>query len=358
MKKTKKLFAILTMGAIVLTIVFVVQNAVFAEGMSTVSVVLHGTDGMNISDADADVSATIVSFTPTAEINTDDGIQINFESDFDIASVVNDDVTVGQANGGTDITKGTAAVSGQNLQIPITTEGDNPDGAVTVSLSNSHVHTPTTPGTYTVTITTWDLGDDGAFGGAGADADTLEDNGAAAVVIGTNQVEITGNVDPTLTLTLSGNTCALGTLSATNIKTCNYSTTVGTNAASGYSAKIKADGGLRNGATSITDVSDDNVTPGSEEYGVSTTMSGETIDQINDADENALYQQADCTHMNDQAVHAMTAHPLNTGDQDFANSSGPVSSSVAYLCHAAGITGTTPAGTYTQLVTITVIGNF
>jgi hypothetical protein len=357
MKIHKKLRFLLVVTAIFLAVIFVSQGVVKAAGLSALSVILQDGSGNNLSDATTAVPNTFVNFTPSTGINTDDGIQINFASDFDISDVVDGDVALAQGTSPA-ITKGTAAVDGQDLQIPITTESDTPDGAVAVSISGSHITTPTTPGTYTVTVTTWDLGDDGAFGGTGADLDVLEDTGAAAIVIGTNTVNIYGTVDPTLSLALSANSCDLGTLSITNIKTCQYNTTVSTNGHNGYNAYIVADGDLRNGATSITNVGDGTVTPASEEYGVSTTDSGRNISIINDANSDTFYTSADCTALNNQGVIAMDASALSTSDKTFGHSSGPVSSSVFTMCHAAGITGTTPAGSYNQLVTITVVAGF
>jgi hypothetical protein len=173
-----------------------------------------------------------------------------------------------------------------------------------------------------------------------------------------NEVNISASVDPSLSLALSSTTCDLGTLSAANIKTCNYNSTVSTNAANGYSAYIKADGAFRSATHNITDVGDGAVTATSEEYGVSTTLAAETISQINDADGDFGYTSADCTTMDSQSAIEATSAAITTGDQTFASSAAPINADVATLCHAVGITPTTPAGSYAQLVTITVTGNF
>ncbi len=350
MSKRKKFFSIVLIFFLAIGSFMIFQD-VFAGGMSSVSVTLT-----DYTVSATPINTTIV-FDPDGSVNSNDGIQINFQSDFDISSVVDGDISVTQTNSGTDITKGTASVSGQNLQIPITTESDTPSGQITIIITNNNIVNPTSSSTYLITISTYDLGADNAFGGSDGDADTLEDQGAAAIVIGSNLVTISGTVDPSLSLTLSGNTCALGTLSASNVQTCSYSTTVSTNATSGYTASIKDDGNLRNSTNDINDVSDGTVDYGNEEYGIATSASGQNILQLQDANTDTNYTDADCTAL-DGGTTAVNASGLTTSNQSFASTSAPVDSDVVYLCHSASVSGTTPAGAYSHIVTITAIGNF
>ncbi|MCX6746223.1 MAG: hypothetical protein NTX00_04395 [Candidatus Parcubacteria bacterium] len=174
----------------------------------------------------------------------------------------------------------------------------------------------------------------------------------------TGQVNLTAEVDPSLTLTLTSNACDLGSFDSINLKTCSYGAEVSTNGSSGYTALIKADGNLRNATNSITNVSGGSVIAATESYGLATTQPSQAISQINDANSDTFYNQADCTALNNQGSTAMTASALTTSDQTFASSSSPIASDTTYLCHAVAITGATPAGAYSQLVTITVVGNF
>jgi len=364
MKKKMKFFYIFMAIAIILGGGFVAQNVAQAVGgLSAVSVTYHDASGNNVSAVSTAINTTTISFTPDSTLNTGDGILIQFDnSDLSVAPVVDGDVTVTQAHTTTDITKGVAIVTGFGLQnvlaITIDTESDTPGGAVTITIANSHMTTPAASGTQKITISTWDLGADGDWGGGpGVNADTIKDGSYAAVVIGTNQVNITGTVDPTLTLNLSDTTCSLGTLSTAGLSTCSYDSTVSTNASSGYTAYIKADGTLRNATNHITDVADGTVgvtnTGGvstEEEYGVSTSMASETIAENDTA--------ITCANLASQLTDAMPGSALTTSDQTYASSSGPVSADAATLCHAAVITGTTPAGVYAEVVTITVVGNF
>lgn len=177
---------------------------------------------------------------------------------------------------------------------------------------------------------------------------------------GANEVNISASVDPTLTFELSDTSCALGTMTPSDIKTCQYSTTVSTNAVAGYTSYIKADGEFRKGSDSIAAVADGAVTAGGDgaghgEYGVSQTngAGGLDIDRLDTP--SAGY----CTSLNDQhALEAGVASALSTSDQSYALSLSPVDGEETTLCHSVGIDAATPAGTYSQLVTLTIVANF
>jgi hypothetical protein len=67
-------------------------------------------------------------------------------------------------------------------------------------------------------------------------SDGLTDTGTSG------QVTITGNIESTLSYTLSSADCNLGVFSSTKIKTCNYNSQVSTNGILGYIAYIRVDG--------------------------------------------------------------------------------------------------------------------
>lgn len=171
---------------------------------------------------------------------------------------------------------------------------------------------------------------------------------------GVNEVNISASVDPTLTFELSDTSCTLGTMTPTDLKTCNYSTTVSTNAVGGYTSYIKADGTFRKGSDTITAVSDAAVTAGGNEYGVSTTNASATIGYLGGTHDASYCASLDSQHTYEAGV----ASALSTSDQSYAASTAPVDGEETTLCHSAGINASTPAGTYSQLVTLTVVGNF
>ena len=172
--------------------------------------------------------------------------------------------------------------------------------------------------------------------------------GSLAVPIMTDdQVTVSATVDATITSALSSTACALGTLTDSSIQTCNYTNTVSTNASSGYSSTIIEDGNLRDGANDIDDeTGDTDVDQGSEEYGVS---SNDTTgaQAIVDTDGSG------CDGTDPEAASAITGTA-----QEYADDTVPVSAQVTTLCHAASITATTPAGSYSHLVTPITTGTF
>ena len=70
---------------------------------------------------------------------------------------------------------------------------------------------------------------------------------------------------------LNGTTAALGTLTASTIKTVVSQIEVTTNSQDGYTVAVYEDSQLLSAGDDIDDVADGTVTIGSEEYGISTT---------------------------------------------------------------------------------------
>jgi len=287
----------------------------------------------------ADPVTYTIKFDPVTNVDASWNVKLTFESGVDLATntVGDSDISISSASG--TITKGTATVSSQLVTIPISSVS-SPDGIYTVTIAN--IVNPGSAGDYTVDIVT----DNGS-----TDQDSAS---AAAYVIGDNTVDITGTVDPTLTLTLSTTTCALGVLSSSTIETCSYDATVSTNASSGYSGYLQSDAGLVSGSNEITGVADSAVSAGAEEYGVG-------VDTTDTTSAFSDYSGTDTCANLDGGTTDVPANALDNSAQTFATASAPVdgsSTGVTTLCHAASITGTTPAGSYTQTVTVTVVGNF
>lgn len=172
------------------------------------------------------------------------------------------------------------------------------------------------------------------------------------------QVTVTAEVPNTLSVNLSSNTCAFGTFDPLKVKTCAYSVRVSTNASSGYIAYIKTNANLASASHSMNNTSNGKVEAQIEAYGVATTKAGQTITQINDANNDSLFNENDCTYLNNQSSVYMTAWPLSESEQSFASANSSVSEDVTFLCHGVAISGTTPAGTYQQISLVTVINNF
>ena len=171
------------------------------------------------------------------------------------------------------------------------------------------------------------------------------------------QIEISASVEPSLSLSLPSATSNLGTFNVSNIVTGVYNISVSTNGSGGYSTYLRADGQLRNATNNITDVTGGAVADGTEAYGVSTTKASQDIAQINDANNDTFYTAADCTTMNGNTITA-NASAITTSDQQFASADSPISDDETSLCFAVAISGNTPAGSYSQILNLTVVANF
>lgn len=133
--------------------------------------------------------------------------------------------------------------------------------------------------------------------------------------------------DPSISVTISTNTISFGSLSSGSVSTSSLNITVATTGNNGYTSTIKSDGPLKNiDNDTIPAVTDGSVTAGSEEYGMRTSG---TDGQFNSSD---------------------TA--ITTSPQTFAQKNTSTTGETTTLTFKTAISPTTPAGTYSQAVTI------
>jgi hypothetical protein len=144
----------------------------------------------------------------------------------------------------------------------------------------------------------------------------------------------------------------LGTFLSSQINTCSYDVTINTNAGTGYIAYVRDDGNLRNATDDINDSADNATTVGSEEYGVATSNYNYASLDIDQS-----ITKVDCTARNGGTT-AVPSVGMNGTDYSFASETGPVANDLTTLCHSASIAATTPAGVYSQTLTITAVGQF
>jgi|GEM_PF-2651118 len=160
-------------------------------------------------------------------------------------------------------------------------------------------------------------------------------------------VTVTGTVDPIISFTLTGNTCGLGSLSTSEVRTCPIEITVQTNATSGYVASIRDvnNGTLNSGVNTIASQS---VTLGAgggethEGFGITSSAATGTVTN-----------NATCATSANRAVTGITS-----SNQSVAINTAPTLSDVTTICVGAIISDVTPAGSYTDTAMITVVGNF
>jgi len=304
-------------------------------------------DTMSRLKLSASSNHTIVFTTPSG-VAALQKIKVTFAAGFSLTGVVFGDIDL--LDDGSDLTlagtcSGTtwgAAVASQVITFTSCSGTIAASSVITIKIGTNAagpgVHQITNPGSsgsnvINLAITT------------AADADV--DTGALAVAImDEDQITVTATVNPSITSVLSGAgypTCALGTLTISQVYGCTYINTVNTNATSGYSASLTENHNPQSGADDIND-SDGTVNANNEEYGIA---SSDTTNTAGVAD----YDGA-CGGGASELASAIV------GTETYANDTGPVSGQATTVCHAAAVSGTTPAGSYSHTVTHITTGNF
>lgn len=332
---------------------------------------------ITITPQSSDVSTSInycFGWSSQDDLDAGKNIIFRFASEFDISSLTADEVYF--YNGSSDCTTGgrqgeASAVADNDRDLVWPMSGDDQilvqmedsvSNSTSISVgivvvSGDTVVTPASAGNYELSMAQYLTGTPNVV-------DWMENQ---LLYIGdANDVEISAEVDPTLSMQISSTTCDLGDIVPDEISTCNYYITVSTQSGNGYVSYIHEDTNIQTsgGADDINDAADEgggsdvDASTTSEEYGVSTTETATAdIVRINDANTSSTFDQTDCIYMNDNNVTA-NATALTTTDKSFALSTGPVSGDITYLCHAATVTGITAAGVYSHTVTITLVATY
>jgi len=158
-----------------------------------------------------------------------------------------------------------------------------------------------------------------------------------ALITNDNTTTVTTQVPLFVNIGVDTTSIQLGTLSVASVNEADQTYTINSNNRTGIVVAIIADGDLDDGfGNTIDAVSDGTVTAGSEEYGISTdNVTGVTIEAPFDADDDEIPQASD----------------------NIANTATEISSATFDINYKASIAGTTIAGSYDQVVTITISTN-
>jgi len=165
----------------------------------------------------------------------------------------------------------------------------------------------------------------------------------AVAILDTDQIGVSAIVNPTLSFSISPTSLDLGTLTPDTVSTAGPSTlTVSTNAKNGAVIDVKdSNAGLSNGSHTIQAAPSSEVTNSGniEKYGVYGSSSTFTIDEGFDDDSAS-----------DVAI--------STSYQTFATVDSSVSSATVSLYAKVVIKGSTPAGSYSDTLTVIATGKF
>ncbi len=177
-------------------------------------------------------------------------------------------------------------------------------------------------------------------------------------------VNITATLDPSISLLLNANTCALNILTTDTIQTCGFNATVTTNIGTGYSGYIEQNHPFQTTVNAVTTVitgpDTDNVINGSDplsgaygEYGIGiktddTTSFSEFTGNCVDYDDGTT----------DLAANSLVSDETRYSFATYDAAVNGVNHGLTYFCAGVRIKYTTPPGQYDQTLTISVVGNF
>ncbi|MCB9823624.1 hypothetical protein H6802_01575 [Candidatus Nomurabacteria bacterium] len=266
----------------------------------------------------ASPGTTTVVFTNTTALSSGDKIILTFPTQATInASGTNITVT-GQT---TPTRSNNSTANTITITLDASISGST---AITVAMTDGLTsYTSTTYAQQSVAITTTDSTNNSLDYGVG-------------IKTNTNTTTVTASVPLFVNLAVNDVTMDLGVLTTTAVSSASQTYTVNSNNVTGVQLKISADAALNDGSgNDINDVADGTVTAGSEEYGISTAVSGLTAQSPFDSGDDAV----------------------PTSATNIANSTAAVNAATLTLTYKASIAGTTVAGEYDQIVTVTVATN-
>jgi hypothetical protein len=181
---------------------------------------------------------------------------------------------------------------------------------------------------------------------------TNGDFSSATFVVGNaNEVQVTANVLPILTMKLTGGAVAFGDLVADTATTAGTQTAieVDTNAANGYTLQV-ANSGLVDGANQIPDAGTDEDLSSGYGYGINATVdAGATIDSVASA-AGTVGANFDGGA---QIVTGMSSTPAT-----LTSSTGPVANQTTTVSYHTRISALQETGNYTDTVVYSLTGSF
>jgi hypothetical protein len=347
-KTLKKLF----IGLLVLTILLLVApKTASASGITAIS------DTMSRLQVSQNSSHQIKFTTQSAVQTTGDTITITFPADFNFTSKTIS--TVAFTHGASTGTENTETLAGsptgsawgavfsgtQNRVLTLTVPTDGV-GAAAVAASDKIIITyDSTNSVNGSSNTTYNI--------SVAVAGSATESGSLAVnLLTSDQISVTANVDPTITFSLDHTSTDFGTISATSVKTSSPNITLqtSTNATSGYTISIQDQGsgsnpGLYNSVSSYllgsADASYNSTADLSSVagYGIQATSATATI--------AARYNQTSNT------VGGYSRTP-----QTLASYNSVADSQQVTITSKAKVTGSSPAGSYADTITVIATANF
>ena len=331
----------------------------------------------------ANSAATNTSVTPTFSFQTSNNLTV--DGQFIQVTMNGFVVETGQTLDASDLTltgcstnslEGTPGTASNGVHEVQVTNGNsgNSNPVVLITLDANGSTQPTcNAGTLTLAVASGQLRTSNTADNYAMGILTSVDAGAGLFYVGDeNDVFVTGSVEATLSFvirnsadtadqanvnggTVGPNLCQLSPnpMTTTNLSTCAYRLKVATNADSGYTVNYQASGGFTNGnhVMNNASTSGENVTAGTEDYGVVLTQGSATGGTVTRGT-NFTGTATDTFYF--AATTATAVYSSNGPNAPAATDT----TNTALITHEAAIQADTPAGVYTQTVTYTVAPQF
>ena len=301
-----KFVPLFTISAFMLLAVFASNNIAKAAKL---------TDGTWSQSANP--GTTTITFTNTTPLTIGADIIITFPTT----------ATINQAGSNIAVTGQTTPTRSNNTvdnTITITLDGTLNAVATTITMTDAlSAYTTTTYAQESLAINTQNA------------SDVPQDFGVA-IKTNDNTTTVTASVPLFVNMAINDVTIELGTLSTASVSSAAQTYTVNSNNQSGITMQVSADAALNDAsANTINDVGDGTVSAGAEEYGIAVTGSGITVDAAYIAGDNPIPLSAD----------------------DVGSTAASVAAGTLTVTYKASIAGTTVAGSYDQVVTVTIATN-
>ncbi|MCX6806534.1 MAG: hypothetical protein NT135_00165 [Candidatus Berkelbacteria bacterium] len=299
---------------------------------------------------------TIKFTTPSGVTDASDTIEITFPAGFSVTSVDVTDIdlhwgpSTGLENSATlaaaaDATHWGAYFTGQVLSFDHATDGAFEDIATTSKVvveigtnatgGDQQIDNHATAATYTISIG-GDFGDTGKI---------------AVVILDNDQFTVSASVDPTITFSLDNTATAFGTLSGTIATSSpNVTLTVSTNTNSGYTLTVQDQGSGSNPGLWNSDAS---FLIGSADYSYNNSADLSSV-----AGYGIQCSSASATCQSPYNVSGTNVGGYERTAQNFATYDGIADSHTVTITSKAKVSGSTPAGSYNDTVTVIATGNF
>jgi len=307
-KSVQKIIPILSFTLILALAVFITDKAAKAAKLGDGTWAQGGAPG-----------TTTITFTNTTALDASSDVIITFPSTASVDQTGTDIAITGNAN-----PVRTNNTVDNTVTISLLDGTLDASLAVTITMTDGlSAYTTTTYAQESLAINTQDSGD------------TPVDFGVA-IKTNDNTTTVTASVPLFVNMAIDDTTIELGTLSTASVSSATQQYTVNSNNQTGVTLQIATDGELEDASLNDIDaVADAAVTAGAEEYGIAVTGSSLTIDGTYITGDNEIV----------------------TGADDIASSAGSVSNATMDITYKASIAGTTVAGSYSQVVTVTIATN-